>query len=108
MCWEAKQKRLGNSFAESWEAFDHQLRTEGYPVATLHREGQRLLAPGITVKKYMDTLIGLESVEEVDGIIRYCRTREDEIAAIIYDEFLKGESAQWYRAAARRILDSWQ
>ena len=108
---EEKQKRAGNSFAAAFREFDHRLRTEGYPIAELRRNGQVLLAPGITVKQYIDTLVTIESIAEVDGVMLYRPSQltigltEDEMAFIIRDEFLKGESAQWYRMAARRMLD---
>ena len=108
MCLKDKQKRTGNSFAAAFEAFDRQLRREGYPTSDLRREGRRLLAPGITIKDYIDTLRAVESVEEVGGVIQYRQRTtmtEDGIAAIIYDEFQKGESAQWYRTAAHRIFN---
>jgi len=108
---EEKQKRVGNGFAAAFREFDHRLRTEGYPVTELHRNGRRLLAPGITVKQYIDTLVTIQRVAEVDGVMLYRPPQltigltEDEIAFIIQDEFLKGESAQWHRVAARRMLN---
>ena len=57
---EEKQKRVGNGFAVRFQEFDRRLRTEGYPVAELRREGRCPLAPGITVKQYIDTLVATE------------------------------------------------
>lgn len=71
MCLEEKQKRVGNGFAAAFQDFDRQLRTEGYPTDDLRRNGQCLLAPGITVKQYVETLRALEKLEEVDNTLRY-------------------------------------
>jgi hypothetical protein len=71
MSLQEKQKRASNGFAAAFQEFDRQLRTEGYPTADLRRNGQRLLAPGITVKQYVETLRAVEKLEEVDNILRY-------------------------------------
>ncbi len=73
MSLQEKQKRLGNGFAAAFEEFDRQLRNEGYPTADLRRNGQRLLAPGITVRQYVETLRAVEKLEEVDNKLHYRR-----------------------------------
>lgn len=105
---QEKQKRAGNRFASVFEQFDRQLRTEGYPTDDLRRNGQCLLAPGITVKQYVETLRALEKLEEVDNTVRYRKRRqrisEEELAAIILNGFLNAESARWHRAVAHSIV----
>jgi len=71
MSLQEKPKTAGNGFAAAFQEFDRQLRTEGYPTADLRRNGKRLLAPGITVKQYVETLRAVEKLEEVDNILRY-------------------------------------
>lgn len=108
-CLSQKQKRTGNGFAARFQEFDRQLRTEGYPTADLRRNGQCLLAPGIAVKQYVETLRGVEKLEEVGGTIRYRQKAypptEYELAALILDGFINGTNAHWYEVVARTIAE---